>query len=86
MERDKVKEIIFDIIKPFKKDVSIEENPIKENYTLETDLGFDSLDFVEFIVFLEKEFNIAIPDDYMEEMYKLQLKDIINYIHKEVNK
>lgn len=45
----------------------------EERVTLETnlsgDLGGDSLDHVEFIMSLEKEFDVDIPDQYAEKVY-----------------
>lgn len=81
MERDNVKETVFGIIESF-----IKENSIEEHYYIDIDMGFDSLDFVEFVIFIEKEFKLIIPDNIMQNMYSLQIKDIIDYIHKEVNK
>lgn len=42
----------------------------KENISLDSqfvaDLGFDSLDVVEFVMNVEEEFNIAVPDEESE--------------------
>ena len=47
------------------------------------DYGFDSLDCVEFIMILEEEFNIDIPDDEAEELSTVS--EIINYIKGKLN-
>lgn len=44
-----------------------EEN-IKPESSLVDDLGFDSLDEVEFVMILEKEFGILIPDEQAEKI------------------
>ncbi len=76
MERNSIKEIIFNIIKLFK------EEPIRE---FNDELGLDSLDFIDFVVYIEKEFNIIVTDDKMKDIRNLSLKDIIDYIYKEIN-
>ncbi len=42
------------------------------------DLGADSLDIVELVMAIEKEFNIEIPDEDAEKISTVQ--DAINYI------
>jgi acyl carrier protein len=46
---------------------------------LQKDLGADSLDVVETAVSLEKEFNVTIPDERLEQMRKVQ--DFIEYFN-----
>ncbi len=43
------------------------------------DLGADSLDIVELVMAIEKEFSIEIPDDDAEKISTVQ--DAIDYIH-----
>ncbi|MBM4391756.1 MAG: acyl carrier protein [Deltaproteobacteria bacterium] len=43
------------------------------------DLGADSLDIVELVMAIEKDFNIEIPDDDAEKISTVQ--DAIDYIH-----
>ena len=57
----KVKAIIVD-----KLGVEETEVTLEANFT--NDLGADSLDTVELIMELEKEFNIAIPDEQAEKI------------------
>lgn len=44
------------------------------------DLGFDSLDFIELIMSLEREFDITIPDDDVHETETME--DMVNVIKK----
>ncbi len=44
------------------------------------DLGADSLDTVELVMALEKEFSFEIPDEDAEELQNI--KDAISYIDK----
>ena len=44
------------------------------------DLGADSLDQIEIVMNLEKEFNITIPDSEAEKMVGESLKYVVDYI------
>ncbi|MCQ2300525.1 MAG: phosphopantetheine-binding protein [Bacteroidales bacterium] len=44
-------------------DFGCEANDVTEEMDSEKDLDWDSLDQVEFIMEVEREFNICIPDD-----------------------
>jgi acyl carrier protein len=57
----RVKAIIVDKL-------GVEESEVTEDASFTNDLGADSLDTVELIMELEKEFNIAIPDDQAESI------------------
>jgi len=48
------------------------------------DLGADSLDEIEIIIFCEEDFEINIPDD---DAAKLKtVLDCVNYLHAELNR
>ena len=57
----RVKAIIVDKL-------GVEEAEVTSEASFTNDLGADSLDTVELIMELEKEFNIAIPDDQAESI------------------
>lgn len=58
--------------------LGVKEDQINEKATFVNDLGADSLDVVEFVMEVEKEFNITIPD---EDAIKLQtVGDAVKYI------
>lgn len=70
---DRVKAIIVD-------QLAVDENEVTPTASFTTDLGADSLDTVELIMALEKEFNISIPE---EEATGIQtVGDAIAYIEK----
>lgn len=70
---DKVRAIIIDRLGVDEADVTTEANFIN-------DLGADSLDTVELIMELEKEFDISIPD---EEAEKIQtVGEAVTYVEK----
>jgi len=58
--------------------LGVDENEVTPEASFTNDLGADSLDTVELIMELEKEFNIAIPDDQAEKINTVG--DAIAYI------
>ncbi len=75
MKKETIKNKVFEIIKSrlFYKDtpLTIESKP-------EDDLWMDSLDEVEILMELEKEFGILIPDD--DPGRCLTVKDVVDYM------
>ena len=69
----KVKAIIVDKLGVDEKDVTMEAS-------FTTDLGADSLDTVELIMELEKEFDIQIPDEEAEKI--VTVGDAVSFIEK----
>ncbi len=67
----RVKQLIVEKLGADEADVKPEANFI-------TDLGADSLDTVELIMELEKEFDVAIPDEQAEKITTVQ--EAISYI------
>jgi acyl carrier protein len=72
----KVKDIIAETLGVKKADVV-------ESASFIDDLNADSLDIVELVMTIEKEFNIEIPDDDAEKIRTVQ--DAINYIGAHVS-
>lgn len=63
-------------------DYEIPEGGIKPEHHLINDLSIDSLDQVEIIMELEREFNVGLPDD---ECGKLNtVEDLVNLIEKQL--
>ena len=64
-------------IKEIAKELTGYDYEVQDTDDLQKDLGMDSLDIVEFIMALEKEFDIMIPDneiekvDTFEDLFKL---------------
>ena len=69
--QNRVKAIIVDKL-------GVDESEVKPEATFTNDLGADSLDPVELIMELEKEFNITIPDDQAEKI--ATVGDAIAYV------
>ena len=68
---EKVKQIVAEKL-------GVDEAKITENSAFVNDLGADSLDVVEFVMDVEKEFNIDIPDDAAAQL--LTVGDAVKYI------
>lgn len=58
-------------------------NEFPETADLKDDIGMDSLDHVEFIIELERDLNISIPDSAAEAI--ITVNDAINYIETRLN-
>ena len=71
----RVKAIIVDKL-------GVDESEVTPNASFTNDLGADSLDTVELIMELEKEFGMSIPDDQAEKISTVQ--DAIDYITNNV--
>ncbi|MDL2231601.1 acyl carrier protein [Porphyromonadaceae bacterium OttesenSCG-928-L07] len=69
--QSRVKAIIVDKL-------GVDESEVTPAATFTNDLGADSLDTVELIMELEKEFNITIPDDQAEKI--TSVGDAISYV------
>ena len=69
--QNRVKAIIVDKL-------GVDESEVNPDATFTNDLGADSLDTVELIMELEKEFNITIPDDQAEKI--ATVGDAIAYV------
>ena len=67
----RVKAIIVDKL-------GVDESEVTPNASFTNDLGADSLDTVELIMELEKEFGMSIPDDQAENISTV--KDAVDYI------
>jgi len=70
---EKVKKLIVD-------QLGVEEDDIAMESSFIDDLGADSLDIVEFIMALEEEFSLEIPDNEAEKI--TTVGDAVGYISK----
>lgn len=73
-------EIETKVIEILAEQLGVEKDVIKDDSLLADELYMDSLDRVEIILSLEREFNIKIYDEDAEKLFTV--KDIINYILK----
>ena len=70
---EKTKRIITDTL-------GLEQNVLSNDSDLHKDLGADSLDVVDLVMRLEKEFKVSIPDEKLERMNKVS--HFIEYFEK----
>ena len=73
---DKVREFLID-------DLEVEEDAIFPEARLKEDVGIDSLDFVDIVVIVEKNFGFKIKPEEMAGV--LTLNDFYDYIEKKLN-
>ena len=64
--------------------LAVEDDIIKEGANLESDLGADSLDVVELMMDVEKDFGIVIPDDEVGGVKTVG--DIYNIVEEKLKK
>lgn len=81
MKREEIEEKVNNFLV---EELEIEESKINRDATLKDDLGIDSLDFVDIVVVVEKNFGFKIKP---EEMINVKtLNDFYDYIEATVNK
>ena len=73
--KEKVVSIIVDKL-------GVNPEDVVETASFTNDLGADSLDTVELIMELEKEFNVTIPDDQAEKISTVG--DALKYIEENI--
>lgn len=67
------------VIKVISEQLNVEEAQVKPEASFIQDLGADSLDLVELVMSLEKEFNCEIPDEDAEKITTVQ--SAIDYVN-----
>jgi acyl carrier protein len=65
------------------EDLEVDEEKIYSEARLKEDVGIDSLDFVDIVVIVEKNFGFKIKPEEMAGVVTLQ--DFYDYIDKKVN-
>lgn len=73
---EKVRKIIVERL-------GVDESEVTLEASFTNDLGADSLDTVELIMELEKEFNISIPDEQAEQIQTVG--DAVSYLESQLN-
>lgn len=64
--------------------LGVDESEVTPEASFTNDLGADSLDTVELIMELEKEFNVSIPDEQAENI--TTVGQAISYLEDQVGK
>jgi len=68
MTREKVEEIVNDFLI---NEIEVDSDKITPDANLKTDLGIDSLDFVDIVVIVEKNFGFKIKAEEMQDVQTL---------------
>ena len=66
------------------EDIEVDEEVIKPNAHLKNDLGIDSLDFVDIVVIVERNFGFKIKPEEMQGV--TTLSQFCDYIESKVGK
>ena len=72
-----MKKRVIEILKEF----GVQESAITDQTHFSRDLGLDSLDSVDLVMQLEKEFGIRIPDEDYEKLTTMQ--GVLTYLESE---
>lgn len=80
MEKQEIEEKINNILI---EEFEIDEEKIVPDATLKEDLGIDSLDFVDIVVIVERNFGFKIKPEDMANVFTLQ--QFYEYIASKVN-
>ena len=83
MNKQQIIDKIIDIV----NDAEISDAEVTKDSNLRLDLNFDSLDYLEVELSIEKEFDILIPDDASERLSKdnVTIEDVADYVYKTIN-
>ncbi len=71
-------QIYNDVIRILSADLEVSVDEIATDTDLNTELPFDSLQLYEFVIDLEENFNIKLPDEMLDQMKTVD--DIVNLI------
>lgn len=77
--KDKMKSIEDRIKQILSEHLGVKEGFIQPHHNIKDDLGADSLDYVEIVMYLEDEFDMEIPDEEAEKFDTVQ--SVIDYVH-----
>ena len=80
MEREKIEEIVKKFLI---EEIEIDENLLNPDAQLKDDLGIDSLDFVDIVVIVEKNFGFKIKPEEMAGVRTLS--QFYDYIESKVS-
>jgi len=79
MDRSEIKDIV---VKFLIDEFEIEEDVIVDDAHLINDIGLESLDFVDIVVIIEKEFGFKVKREEMKDVSVLN--DLYKYIERNI--
>lgn len=76
---------VFDFVKTLLvENMQIDESKINMDANIIEDLGADSLDIMDIVNDIEKEFNVTIPQDQYENLRTVG--DVVNFVQDKLGK
>jgi acyl carrier protein len=72
-------EVVAKVVDLISSSLGVSPDEIEASNSFIDDLGADSLDIVDLVILIEKEFDIEIPDEDAEKITTVQ--DAIDYIN-----
>ncbi|MEC7948523.1 MAG: acyl carrier protein [Myxococcota bacterium] len=72
-------EVVAKVVELISSSLGVSPDEISATNSFIDDLGADSLDIVDLVILIEKEFDIEIPDEDAEKITTVQ--DAIDYIN-----
>ena len=79
MKREKIEKKVNDVLNDV---LGVAYSEIKDDAVLRDDFGADSLDAVEIVMALEKEFDISIPDEKMYGDESCTVKNVYDLVEE----
>ena len=79
MTREVLYEAVVNVIHKQRDETDL---PVSPEMSLRDDLGVDSIALMEFVIALEDEFGIAIPDEDVDHL--TNMTDLLTYLEKKV--
>lgn len=80
MTTETIEQLTEKVIEFAAEQVSIPKEQVSLDSQFVADLGFDSLDKVEFVMMIEEEFDIVVPDELSDKI--ATVRDTVNEIQK----
>ena len=77
-------QILKDVIRIMSETLEISPEEISSDLNFNTDLPFDSLQLYEFVIDVEENYNIRLPDELLDEVKTVN--DIVDVVVKLANK
>lgn len=71
-------EVVAKVIDLIATHLNVSPDEVKPENAFIDDLGMDSLDIVDFVMLIEKEFDVEIPDEDAERISTVQ--DAVDYL------
>lgn len=83
MKREEIKSFVTEFIAGT-ENCNLDPLNIKESALLKDDLGLDSLDFIELVMKIEKEYNIGLPDEEASGRENDTVRDFVDYVQSKI--